>query len=244
MYIIELFEAYIVYAPPLLIGVCSLFFGPLVLLLIIFGALRRRSRRKRGHSPYVVSNKEALPYYKGRWGEIEVANYLNSLSNEYVVINDVMIETNNRTSQIDHIVVSPYGIFVIETKNYSGILYGEEYESYVPYVCGSNQYSIYNPLKQNRSHVYTLMNALDIPNRNVFVPILAISDDCESHMQAKVDIVPFAYVCDAIDQYKYKMFSRREVLSIAQRISDLNIQNAEEREKHVERVRLSNECPF
>ena len=45
---------------------------------------------------------------------------LSSLDeNEYKVLNDVMVRTQNgKTSQIDHIVVSAYGIFVIETKNY------------------------------------------------------------------------------------------------------------------------------
>ncbi len=222
-----------------LIFICPMLVGALIFLLAISG-----STRNKRHSRYIVSNKEELPYYKGRWGERVVANHLNMLGKEYLIINDVMIEANNRTSQIDHIVVSPYGIFVIETKNYSGILYGEEYDRYIPYICGPNQHSIYNPLKQNRSHVYTLMNALDIHNRNVFIPILAISDNCESHIQAKADIVPFDCVCDAIDQYKQPIFSYEDVLSIAQRINDLNIQNAEDREKHVERVRLNNECPF
>ncbi len=51
-------------------------------------------------------------------GEIKVSKKLLLLSNEYYVLNDILLRIGNRSSQIDHIVVSIYGIFVIETKNF------------------------------------------------------------------------------------------------------------------------------
>lgn len=56
----------------------------------------------------------------GKMGEKLVAMKLYWLSGEYIVLNDVLLPAKNGTSQVDHIVVSPYGIFVIETKNYKG----------------------------------------------------------------------------------------------------------------------------
>ena len=56
--------------------------------------------------------------FKGRRGEKLVAKYLKSLNEEeYNVINDLMVKTERGSSQIDHIIVSIYGVFVIETKN-------------------------------------------------------------------------------------------------------------------------------
>ena len=50
---------------------------------------------------------------KGKWGERKVAGILSMLpEDEYKVINDVIIQSNGYTSQIDHIIVSIYGIFV------------------------------------------------------------------------------------------------------------------------------------
>ena len=61
------------------------------------------------------------PKYKGAIGESRVARQLDKLKDEeYKVFNDVLIRTGRGSSQIDHIVISIYGIFVIETKNYSG----------------------------------------------------------------------------------------------------------------------------
>ena len=70
---------------------------------------------------------------RGNVGEWQVANILKQLNPEqFVVLNDIMFEKQQTTAneiattQIDHIVVSIYGIFVIETKNYAGKIYGTE----------------------------------------------------------------------------------------------------------------------
>ena len=57
------------------------------------------------------------PTIKGWFGEKKVAGYLSRLPEECTVLNDVILPTETGTTQIDHIVVSPYGVFVIETKN-------------------------------------------------------------------------------------------------------------------------------
>ena len=63
------------------------------------------------------------PKYKGKEGEKRVHNILMQLPDDYVILDDVVLQTNKGTTQIDHIVVSRYGGFAIETKNYSGEIY-------------------------------------------------------------------------------------------------------------------------
>ena len=48
------------------------------------------------------------------------------LSDEYTIIDDVILLTEHGTTQIDHVVVSKYGIIAIDTKNYRGEIYGED----------------------------------------------------------------------------------------------------------------------
>ena len=61
-------------------------------------------------------------YYKkfrGFMGEFWVKTELNKLpKDKYMILNNVMLKTNTSTHQIDHIVISKFGIFVIEMKNY------------------------------------------------------------------------------------------------------------------------------
>lgn len=59
-----------------------------------------------------------LCFSKGKIAEKMVHHKLMQLPEEYHVIDDVLFMSNGRSTQIDHIVVSPYAVFVIETKGY------------------------------------------------------------------------------------------------------------------------------
>lgn len=64
----------------------------------------------------------------GSGGEGRVARRLAKLPQEdYQTVNDIMLPTvDGETTQVDHVVVSRYGIFVIETKDYNGWIFGGE----------------------------------------------------------------------------------------------------------------------
>lgn len=66
------------------------------------------------------------PQAKGARGERRVSSRLDSLPSHYKVINDLVLKTNKGYTQIDHVVISNYGVFVIETKNYKGWIFGSE----------------------------------------------------------------------------------------------------------------------
>jgi hypothetical protein len=70
---------------------------------------------------------------KGKIGEYKVKSTLEKLiSDHYIQFHDlyIPIENGKKTSQVDHIVLSPKGIFVIETKNYKGWITGSEQSQY------------------------------------------------------------------------------------------------------------------
>ena len=69
-----------------------------------------------------LKNNGSYQKRKGNIGEKIVYSKLKSLGSEYKVFNNVLIQKDDgTTSQIDHVVVSKYGIFVIETKNFKTI---------------------------------------------------------------------------------------------------------------------------
>ena len=73
--------------------------------------------------PIIILGILSAVFYKkivGKAGEYHVKNELKKLpKKKYLILNDVMVEHSNVTYQIDHIVVSEFGIFVIETKQYN-----------------------------------------------------------------------------------------------------------------------------
>ena len=74
---------------------------------------------------YAIWMKSRQPIMKGREGEALVAKTLKRLStSDYSVLHNVMLRTGTQLTQIDHIIISVYGIFIIDTKHYKGIIIG------------------------------------------------------------------------------------------------------------------------
>ncbi len=98
--------------------------------------------------------------FKGDIGELVAAKFLNNLDeNDYKIIHDIKINNPTRhtkTSQIDHLVVSKYGIFAVETKAYKGKIYGKEYSRNWTQYLGNKKYDFMNPILQNYGHIKSL----------------------------------------------------------------------------------------
>lgn len=109
----------------------------------------------------------SLPSVRGKIGESKVSKRLKKLAKKYGghVIDDVIIPgENDKTSQIDHIYISKYGLYVVETKNYSGRIYGNdkqrEWTQVLAY--GNTKNKLYNPVMQNQTHIYRLLQLLNV----------------------------------------------------------------------------------
>lgn len=115
------------------------------------------------------------PETRGKYGERRVKKIIGeTIENEQYVINDLILENERKTSQIDHIVINQQGVFVIETKNYSGRIYGSENQLEWTQVLsyGKIKNKFYNPLKQNATHIYNvrrIIGKLPIKSLVVFV---------------------------------------------------------------------------
>lgn len=110
----------------------------------------------------------SLPSVKGKIGEARVNRVLKKLSKKYggEVIHDVIIPgEDGKTSQIDHVYVCSKGVFVIETKNYAGRIYGTQSQKQWTQVLayGHNKNKLYNPVMQNYTHIRRLKEALPEP---------------------------------------------------------------------------------
>ncbi|MGN1053305.1 MAG: NERD domain-containing protein [Candidatus Scatosoma sp.] len=99
------------------------------------------------------------PSTHGKRGENKVRWVIGeTVENEQYVINDLILVNEGKSSQIDHIVINPHGIFVLETKNYSGEIYGSENQrEWIQVLAyGKVKNKLYNPLKQNATHIYNV----------------------------------------------------------------------------------------
>ena len=128
----------------------------LVILLLLkkLNSLRSTSRRFRKRTPGPRRSSD----YIGNQGEKIVGGIIGSTipGVQYVINNLILRIEENKTSQIDHVVINKHGVFVIETKNYAGMIYGSENQLEWTQVLnyGKVKNHFYNPLKQNKTHIY------------------------------------------------------------------------------------------
>lgn len=89
-------------------------------------------------------------------------------SNSWHLLNNITLQLENHTTQVDHILVSRFGVFVIETKHYSGWIFGDEKSKEWTQVIWKRKSKFQNPIHQNFKHVKAIQDILDfIPKEQI-----------------------------------------------------------------------------
>lgn len=94
------------------------------------------------------AKKRASILKSGLDGEEYTQDLLMKLPNAYSVLSTVFLEVEGQHAEIDLLVVSPYGLFVIEVKNHSGIIYGKKSQNTWRQEKLKETKYLKNPLKQ------------------------------------------------------------------------------------------------
>lgn len=104
------------------------------------------------------------PAGKGALGEavVNLSARLLLDRTQYHLIKNVTLPTEDGTTQIDHIIVSRFGVFVIETKNYEGWIFGTPQQRMWTQKFPRTSHRFQNPLHQNYKHVRTLVDLLQL----------------------------------------------------------------------------------
>jgi len=117
-------------------------------------------------------------WFKGVLGEF-IVNILAKLmlnKNEYHLIKNVTLPTHDGTTQIDHVIVSKYGVFVIETKNMKGWIFGSPNQKVWTQKIFKHSSKFQNPLHQNYKHVKTLEALLNLNDNQIHSLVVFIGD--------------------------------------------------------------------
>ncbi|MBL4760831.1 MAG: NERD domain-containing protein [Mariprofundaceae bacterium] len=117
-------------------------------------------------------------WFKGVLGEF-IVNILAKMmldKNDYHLIKNVTLPTPDGTTQIDHIIVSKYGVFVIETKNMKGWIFGSAKQKVWTQKIFKHSSKFQNPLHQNYKHVKTLAALLHLNDYQIHSLIVFIGD--------------------------------------------------------------------
>jgi len=191
---------------------------------------------------------------KGELGEYKIDIQLNQLPKDCRYINDLMIhnpKAHSGYSQIDHVVISPYGVFVIETKNHAGNIYGLKKDKMW---LRDGRYEFYNPFWQNYGHIQAvkeLLKDFDIRTYHSIVTFTlraSISDIDDELKNVRTSPELVIYDTALLDTINRRLaisargglphLSKLDVERIHAKLSRSNITDVQTREEHVNKNKL------
>lgn len=150
----------------------------LVLIIICIylsssGKVRKKYKQESGISYWKSIND------KGSYGEYLTFKELEKIKGNHKILTNVYLPCGNgKTTEIDLIYIHESGIYVIESKNYSGWIFGNEKDRYWTQVLKNrNKQKFYNPIWQNETHIKSLVNVCNIGNEFV-KSVIVFSERC------------------------------------------------------------------
>lgn len=125
-------------------------------------------------------------------------------SKDYCILNNITLDNEASSVHIGHIIVSKFGLFIIETQNRQGWILGKQEQKYWTQRVYKHTCQFQNPLPQTRMRAIVLKTQFGISTKRIFPIIVFIGDshfktpmpdnvttakDCMSHIRSKVDIL-------------------------------------------------------
>ncbi len=160
------------------------------------------------------------PKVKGLIGELFI-RFLAKIKlpkDVYHAIHNVTLTTDNGTTQIDHIFVSQFGVFVVETKNMKGWIFGGEHQAQWTQTIFRVKNKFQNPLRQNYKHVKTLEAILQIPPEAI-VSVVVFTGSCTLKTSLPANVTRDAGYIDYIKSYREPILSASQVKLITEQIT-------------------------
>ena len=185
---------------------------------------------------FAIWSKRTYARRRGDWTESKVAKQLAKLpKDEYIVLNDLMLPTSYGTTQIDHVVLSLYGVYVIETKNYTGTLIGNEKSEQWEQNINGFMYKTANALRQNKAHISAVRShasvQANVPIHNIVVFANATKFDI-FHEEGEViyinDLIPTIMRLRSVEPF----YTQEQVQIKANLLLEKNITDPELRKQH------------
>jgi hypothetical protein len=226
--------------------------------IMVFSKLFKKkvkdSKEIPSNKPKFYKDKEKIAESKGELGEYKIDIQLDQLPKEYKYLSDLLIENpkaKSGYSQIDHIVISPYGIFVIETKNYEGTIYGDK-ERKTWLVNG--KFKMMNPFVQNYGHIEAVKSLIDKKYYNLFISMVSFTKRCtfkigtEYRKIASNDLIVYDIeLSEFINrkiaviklQHNQPILAEQDILKIHKALLDANLTDLKIREKHIAGLKQS-----
>ncbi len=242
----EVFEGIFILFLPILkivILIAPLGLIPLVLLLV-------RAKKYKQTAYYRDTNKPYLPlrHDAGAYGEYLIYHYLTKIDGEKrFLFNCYIPKEDGTTTEIDVIMIHSAGIFVFESKNYGGWVFGTEtqktWTQTLPAGRAPQKNHFLNPIMQNKAHITHLKKYIESDRVYAYHSLIVFSERCElkdikltsgEHRVMKRDAV--CRVVDSIIRSSEKTLSSEEMDAVYRLLYPLTQTSELQKVEHVRQI--------
>lgn len=221
-------------------------------MLLFLNFLKKKKNESKPKLTNVSSSKpkkenEQVAIRKGEIGEYKIDIQLDQLPKECRYLSDLLVnnpKAKSGYSQIDHVVLTPYGIFAIETKNYQGTIYGgKERKTWLV----NGKFQMMNPFVQNYGHIKALTSLIDEKYHDLFISMVSFTKRCTfkvdldyrriaSNEIIVYDIELSEFIHRKVSvlkiHHKEPLLTESDILTIFNAFSKANITDPKVREEH------------
>lgn len=107
---------------------------------------------------------------------------------DYHLLNHLTLPLKEGTTQIDHILVSQFGVFVIETKDFSGWIFANPTQTHWTQTFFARRFKFRNPIFQNQLHVRAVRDLLDFLPPEAVRSIVVFTGDAEFMTEVPIGV--------------------------------------------------------
>lgn len=204
----------------------------------------------KGEQPGLI--KSILNYENlGQFGEFstEYALTNDNLEGELVVLKNIYVPYRDKTSEIDLLMIHEKGIFVFESKNYSGWIFGNASQlNWTQSLQNGEKHHFYNPIRQNQTHIKALSEYLNMPISS-FTSYIVFSERCSlKSVPENTDQVIIVRRPDMLKKIRAQLrslvnlYSPEDMLQLVQKLQPLTNKSEAEKQQHVDDIK--EKCPF
>lgn len=204
----------------------------------------------KGEQPGIITT---LMNYEntGQFGEFatEFALTNDNLDGELVVLKNLYVPLQGKTTEIDLLMIHEKGIFVFESKNYSGWIFGSSDQlNWTQSLQNGEKNKFYNPIRQNRTHIKALSEYLGKP-MSEFTSYIIFSERCTlKKVPEDTDDIIIVRRPNMLKKLRATLktaqskYDHDEIQSMANRLISLTNKDALEKQQHIENIKTK--CPF
>lgn len=132
-------------------------------------------------------------------------------SPNYHLLNHITLKHGNSTTQIDHILISRFGVFVIETKNYKGWIFANPKHETWTQILFKAKFKLQNPIHQNHRHVVAVRELLDFLPQDAIKSVVVFSGDAEFKTDIPSNVFTLPMLIDYLNSCTEELLSQNRV---------------------------------